>query len=164
MTGTVRFVKACADHGVRPIFGVDLAADAVDGQPKTARSRTPVRGRAHVIEPAFRVTLVAQNAAGWARLCRLVSDVHADAGGGLPIASWSALREHAGPELFVLLRPMSEPVRALSAGRSDIAEKLIRPRLTSVATSCGCWPTTTWRTVRQTSTPPPSTTTAVPVT
>nr|WP_244181950.1 PHP domain-containing protein [Streptomyces curacoi] len=72
---TVRFAKACADHGVRPIFGVDLAVGAGDAQPKTERSRTPVRGGAHVIEPAFRVTLVARNAAGWARLCRLVSAV-----------------------------------------------------------------------------------------
>jgi error-prone DNA polymerase len=36
---------------------------------------------AHLIEPPLRITLLAQNAAGWAQLCRLVSAAHAVADG-----------------------------------------------------------------------------------
>lgn len=126
VTGAVRFAKACAMHGVRPIFGVDLAVAATAPVPKD-RGRTPVRGGTHVVEPMFRVTLLARDATGWARLCRLVSAAHVDAAGGPPIASWAPFREHAGPELLVLLGPMAEPVRALSAGRPDLAERLLVP-------------------------------------
>lgn len=37
------------------------------------------------------------------------------------------LRAHAGENLVVLLGPASEPVRALSAGREDVAEVLLAP-------------------------------------
>jgi hypothetical protein len=40
---------------------------------------------AHLIEPPLRITLLAQNAAGWAQLCRLVSAAHAVADGTSPI-------------------------------------------------------------------------------
>lgn len=36
-TVTERFAKACADHGVRPIFGVDLAVAAAASQPTAER-------------------------------------------------------------------------------------------------------------------------------
>ncbi|MYS86581.1 DNA polymerase III subunit alpha [Embleya scabrispora] len=124
--GAVRFAQACTAHGVRPIFGVDLAvAPAAPGTPRAQRRRTPVRGGAHVEQPPLRVTLLARNAAGWARLCRLVSAAHAVE--GPPVVPWSALREHAGPGLTVLLGPTSEPVRALSDGRLDTAEHLLAP-------------------------------------
>lgn len=37
LAGTVRFAKACAAQGVRPLFGVDLAVE------EPVRVRTPVR-------------------------------------------------------------------------------------------------------------------------
>lgn len=86
-----------------------------------------MRGGAHVVEAPLRVTVLVQGRAGWARLCRLVSVAHARAGGGHPVASWEALREHAGEGLVVLLGPMSEPVRALAAGRADVAQRLLAP-------------------------------------
>jgi error-prone DNA polymerase len=135
VAGAVRFAQACAKHGVRPVFGVDLAVVATDlvipSYPPAAESirrrRTPVRGGAHVVERPLRVTLLAQTRTGWARLCRVVSAAHASADGGPPIAPWTALREYAGEGLTVLLGPVSEPVRALSAGRPDIAERLLVP-------------------------------------
>ncbi|MDC0773888.1 DNA polymerase III subunit alpha [Streptomyces sp. HD] len=129
VAGTVRFAKATAAAGIRPIFGVDVAVSPVDPPDPAAavRPRTPVRGGAHVMEPPLRITLLAQNAAGWARLCRLVSAAHAEAGEGLPVVSWPALREHADQDLAVLLGPAAEPVRALSAGRPDVAEQLLAP-------------------------------------
>ncbi|SCD98318.1 DNA polymerase III, alpha subunit [Streptomyces sp. DvalAA-14] len=40
---------------------------------------------------------------------------------------WEALREHGGQGLTVLLGPLSEPVRALAAGREDVAAELLAP-------------------------------------
>ncbi|MGW3304941.1 PHP domain-containing protein, partial [Streptomyces rubiginosohelvolus] len=72
VTGTVRFAKAAAAAGVKPLFGVDLGI-APHVPAAEARRRSPVRGGAHVAEAPFRATFLARDAAGWARLCRLVS-------------------------------------------------------------------------------------------
>ncbi|WP_327749096.1 DNA polymerase III subunit alpha [Streptomyces europaeiscabiei] len=128
VTGAVRFAQACAGTGVRPVFGVDLAVEAIAPPPPAQRRRTPARGGAHVVEPPLRFTLLAQNQAGWARLCRITSAAHARAvSGAAPVVPWDALREYGGPGLAVLLGPLSEPVRALAAGREDVAMKLLAP-------------------------------------
>ncbi|MEV4868620.1 DNA polymerase III subunit alpha [Streptomyces syringium] len=128
VSGAVRFAKAAMAAGVRPVFGVDIAvAPAEPGPLRSERQRTPVRGGAHVAEPPLRVTFLAQSQGGWARLCRLVSAAHAQAAGGPPVVTWPVLHAHAGEGLTVLLGPVSEPVRALSAGRADRAEQLLAP-------------------------------------
>ncbi|MFF0549663.1 DNA polymerase III subunit alpha [Streptomyces sp. NPDC004311] len=129
VTGAVRFAKAALEAGVRPVFGVDVAvAPHAPSRPGAGpRPRTPARGGAHVVEPPLRVTLLARSAAGWGRLCRLVSAAHAHVGGGAPVVSWEVLGRYADAELMVLLGPVSEPVRALSEGRSDAAEQLLAP-------------------------------------
>ncbi|MGW6737370.1 DNA polymerase III subunit alpha [Streptomyces sp. NPDC055013] len=128
VTGAVRFARACAKEGVRPLFGVDLAVEALAPPPPAQRRRTPVRGGAHVVEPPLRFVLLAQNRAGWARLCRITSAAHVGALSGTPpVVPWEALREYGGPGLTVLLGPLSEPVRALSVGREDVAVKLLAP-------------------------------------
>ncbi|MFD7296754.1 DNA polymerase III subunit alpha [Streptomyces sp. NPDC059897] len=128
VTGTVRFAQACAREGVRPIFGIDLAVEALAPPPPAQRRRAPARGGAHVVEPPLRFTLLARNREGWARLCRIASAAHARAEAA-PVAPWEALREFGGPGLMVLLGPLSEPVRALMAGREDVAMKLLAPWL-----------------------------------
>ncbi|MFJ3594728.1 DNA polymerase III subunit alpha [Streptomyces sp. NPDC090231] len=127
VTGAVRFAKAAAKSGVRPVFGVDIAVAPHAPAPAGPRPRTPVRGGAHVMEAPLRVTLLAQDGAGWGSLCRLVSAAHASAGDGPPTATWPVLQEFAGQGLTVLLGPASEPARALSAGRPDLAEQLLAP-------------------------------------
>ena len=128
VAGIVRFAQAAAAAGLRPVFGVDVAVAPIQAPaPRGARVRTPVRGGAHVVEAPLRITLLAQSAAGWARLCHLVSAGHAQADGAVPVVSWPVLREYADQDLVVLLGPSSEPVRALSAGREDLAEGLLRP-------------------------------------
>ncbi|MFD3524042.1 DNA polymerase III subunit alpha [Streptomyces sp. NPDC058653] len=128
VTGAVRFALAAAGAGVRPIFGIDLAVEALAPPPLARRLRTPTRGGAHVIEPPLRFVLLAQDRAGWARLCRITSAAHVGALAGVPpVVPWDALREHGGPGLIALLGPLSEPVRALSAGREDIAAELLAP-------------------------------------
>ncbi|MFF0837032.1 MULTISPECIES: DNA polymerase III subunit alpha [unclassified Streptomyces] len=122
LAGTVRFAKACAGAGVRPLFGVDLAVAG----PETAareRRRTPVRGGAFVEESAPRVTFLARDGArGWADLCGIVTAAHE--GGGTPLLPWS--RNH-GDGLTVLLGPDSDVGRALAAGRPDRAARLLAP-------------------------------------
>ncbi|MEU5363543.1 DNA polymerase III subunit alpha [Streptomyces sp. NPDC005925] len=125
LAGTVRFAKACAAAGVRPLFGVDLAvADAEDAEGIAAgrvKRRTPVRGGAFVDESAPRVTFLARDGArGWADLCRIVTAAHA--GEGPPLLPRSACH---GDGLTVLLGPDSDVGRALAAGRPDRAARLL---------------------------------------
>ncbi|MEV7454091.1 PHP domain-containing protein, partial [Streptomyces nigra] len=78
LSGAVRFTKACATAGVRPLYGVELAVEeSAPREEAPGRRRTPVRGGAFVDEPAQRVTFLARDGArGWADLCRLVSAAH----------------------------------------------------------------------------------------
>ncbi|MEU2872813.1 DNA polymerase III subunit alpha [Streptomyces olivoreticuli] len=127
LSGAVRFAKACAKAGVRPVFGADLAVSPIQAPARPApRGKTPVRGGAFIDESAPRVTLLARDRTGWAALCRLVSAAHAHraAHGGQVLVPWEQLCADA-EGLVVLLGPASEPVRALSAGRPDRAEVLL---------------------------------------
>ncbi|MDT3400322.1 PHP domain-containing protein, partial [Streptomyces sp. B1866] len=123
--GVVRFVLACRRTGVRPVLGVDVGVAPALPPAPAARKRTPVRGGRRVPEAAHRVTLLARDPAGWAGLCRLVTAAHAP--GGPPAVPWEALRAHLAPGLSVLLGPVSEPVRALAAGRTADAARLLAP-------------------------------------
>ncbi|MEV7871673.1 PHP domain-containing protein [Streptomyces sp. NPDC088124] len=130
--GVVRFATACAEHGVRPVLGVDMAVAPSEAPGPGLRGKTrrsSVRGGAHVPVAPLRVTLLARDGAGWAGLCRLVSSAHADirTTGGVPVVGWDALRAFGTRGLTVLLGPVSEPVRALAGGRPDVAERLLGP-------------------------------------
>jgi error-prone DNA polymerase len=77
LAGAVRFAKACAAAGVRPLFGAELAVGAPAPSARQARRRAPVRGGAFVDESTPRVTFLAREGAkGWAELCRIVSAAH----------------------------------------------------------------------------------------
>ncbi|MFI8950576.1 DNA polymerase III subunit alpha [Streptomyces sp. NPDC053750] len=131
LAGTVRFAKACAKAGVRPLFGAELAvaapesgaADRTETSVRRDRHRTPVRGGAFVDESAPRVTFLARDAArGWADLCRLVSAAHTAP--DTPLLPWA---ENHADGLTVLLGPDSDVGRALAAGRPDRAARLLTP-------------------------------------
>ncbi|MCB5179977.1 DNA polymerase III subunit alpha [Streptomyces antimicrobicus] len=135
VAGAVRFAKACAKEGVRPLFGADLAVAGApvhaDGAGRGAaagassRLRTPVKGGAFVDESAARAVFLARDgAAGWAELCRMITAAHAGGAGAQPLVPWEALR---GEGVFVLLGPGSEVGRALAAGRPDRAARLLAP-------------------------------------
>ncbi|MFR9799444.1 DNA polymerase III subunit alpha [Streptomyces sp. MS06] len=128
LAGAVRFAKACAGAGVRPLFGAEVAVappvrEGAAG-PGERRRPAPVRGGAFVDESAPRAAFLARNGArGWADLCRIVSAAHA-ADGGTPLLPWSG--NHADG-LTVLLGPDSDVGRALAAGRPDRAARLLAP-------------------------------------
>ncbi|MFJ3228503.1 DNA polymerase III subunit alpha [Streptomyces sp. NPDC086783] len=120
VAGVVRFAKACAKAGVRPLFGAELAV----GEPERGeKRRTPVRGGAFVDESAPRATFLARDgAAGWADLCRIVTASQAGEGP----AVLPRVDNHA-EGLTVLLGPASDVGRALAAGRPDRAAELLVP-------------------------------------
>jgi error-prone DNA polymerase len=132
VAGTVRFAKACAAAGVRPLFGAELAvaepvrSDVVIRSGTSARverRRTPVRGGAFIDESTHRVTFLARDGArGWADLCRLVSAAHTAP--DTPLLAWP---DNHADGLTVLLGPDSDVGRALAAGRPDRAAKLLVP-------------------------------------
>ncbi|WP_338675655.1 DNA polymerase III subunit alpha [Streptomyces sp. SCSIO 30461] len=133
LAGAVRFAKACAKAGVRPLFGTELAVrdegsakrGEVGGRP--TRRRTPVRGGAFIDESTPRVVFLARAGAdGWAELCRLVTAAHATAADGPPALERDALGESADG-VTVLLGPGSEVGAALAAGRPDRAARLLAP-------------------------------------
>ncbi|MFF9844385.1 DNA polymerase III subunit alpha [Streptomyces sp. NPDC013740] len=139
LAGTVRFAKACAAAGVRPLFGVDLAYEPAPGpadpagDARTSARRVPVRGGAFVDESAPRAVFLARSRTGWARLCALVTAAHARAGEGQPVLPWAPGGQagrgwgDGGDGLFVLLGPASDVGRALAAGRPDRAARLLAP-------------------------------------
>ncbi|CAL9290699.1 Error-prone DNA polymerase [Streptomyces sp. SudanB135_2055] len=130
LAGTVRFAKACAKAGVRPLFGAELAvaapepeAERTETSVRRDRRRTPVRGGAFVDESAPRVTFLARDGArGWADLCRLVSAAHTTP--DTPLLSWA---DNHADGLTVLLGTDSDVGRALAAGRPDRAARLLTP-------------------------------------
>ncbi|MFG3518090.1 DNA polymerase III subunit alpha [Streptomyces bobili] len=122
LAGTVRFAKACAKAGVRPLFGADLAVAAPEPVRKERR-RTPVRGGAFIDESTPRVTFLARDGArGWADLCRIVTAAHTAP--DTPLLTWE---DNRGDGLTVLLGPASDVGRALAAGRPDRAARLLAP-------------------------------------
>jgi error-prone DNA polymerase len=132
LAGAVRFAKACAGAGVRPLFGAELAVEeppprvpAAGTSVRREGRRTPVRGGAFADESAPRVTFLARaGAKGWAELCRIVSAAYAGESGDQPLLPWPAC---AAEGLTVLLGPGSGVGRALAAGRPDRAAKLLAP-------------------------------------
>ncbi|MCA0435201.1 MAG: DNA polymerase III subunit alpha [Actinobacteria bacterium] len=113
--GAIRFARACADAGVAPILGVDLAVEPPpgDGTPlipgggsMVARGcgvrRSPARGGLPVDDRLPRITVLARGAAsgmapgqGWAALCRLVTATHLRGERGRPVTSVELVAEHA---------------------------------------------------------------------
>ncbi|WP_369388342.1 DNA polymerase III subunit alpha [Streptomyces sp. CG1] len=128
VAGTVRFAKACAKAGVRPLLGADLAVEGpsrvrADDPVRRERRGTPVRGGAFTDESTPRVTFLARDGArGWADLCRLVTAAHTAT--DAPRLTWP---DNHADGLTVLLGPDSDVGRALAAGRPDRAAKLLVP-------------------------------------
>lgn len=95
--GAFKHVQACADAGIRPLLGADLA-----------------------LRPARRVTLLAAGRRGWASLCHLISAAHRDA----PAVTQDLIAEHSDG-LVVLLGPASDVGQAVAARRPDQARKAL---------------------------------------
>ena len=139
--GAVKFARACYSAGIRPVLGVELVHHPTQSWSSSAPpTRTPVRGgsfRDPVVGGLPRVTFLASadgatlnglsgGRAGWAALCRLVSATHLAGERGLPVVDFAVLADQLGEQLaaghlVVLLGPHSEPARAATRRRDDLA-------------------------------------------
>jgi error-prone DNA polymerase len=162
--GAVKFVLACRAADLTPILGVDLAVEPsglAGGLPgwadrgaagRASPARTPARGGAAVDPRHPRVSVLALGrddgqgrpaAAGWGRLCRLVTATHLRGQRGAPVTTTDLVADHAHlpvgppdgtdnpghrdgpPALVVLLGPDSEVGRAMLARRPDVARAVL---------------------------------------
>ncbi len=135
--GAVRFAQACGAAGVDPVLGVDLAVEDLLPAPPVRRARTPVRGGAIVDPRRPRVTVLGRGGgggaaagAGWASLCRLVTETHLRGERGIPVTTPALLARWTAPagddaaapaRLVVLLGPDSDVGRAVLAGQREHA-------------------------------------------
>ncbi|HEU4354144.1 MAG TPA: PHP domain-containing protein, partial [Actinomycetota bacterium] len=101
--GAARFVEACGNHGVKPILGASV----------TTGTDTSV-------------TLVARDDAGYANLCRLITDAHMVGERGEPSVTAEQVCAHAGG-LVALLGPSSSVGRLATRGRLDAALTALSP-------------------------------------
>ncbi|SDQ53976.1 DNA polymerase III subunit alpha [Quadrisphaera sp. DSM 44207] len=150
--GAVKHVAACADAGIAPVLGADLAvepsgllgaASGGRGSGQRPPRAAPARGGA-VVDPRLpRVTVLAHagglgpdgallpSGAGYGALCRLVSATHLRGRRGRPVTTLGLVGEHAvdpasgAPALTVLLGPASELGCAVLARRTDLARAVL---------------------------------------
>ncbi|HEY7661415.1 MAG TPA: DNA polymerase III subunit alpha [Actinomycetota bacterium] len=112
--GAARFVAACEREGVRPILGASLTV--------RESGTLPVRDR----RQDRSVIALALDAAGYASLCRLVSDAHLMGERGDPSLTPEQVCAHA-EGMAALLGPTSPPGALAVRGRPDAARRAIDP-------------------------------------
>jgi DNA-directed DNA polymerase III PolC len=101
---SVAFARACAEHGVRPVLGVELPAGPVGKAAAAARLDGP---------PVVRV--FARDRAGWTALCRLVTARHLEADRAWDEACAEAL---AGGSVHAVARTVEAALALLAACRA----------------------------------------------
>ncbi len=135
--GIARFVDACEREGVRPILGASVTVREAGTLPlprgvRGAQGASP-NGRA--VAPRTRsgrgpvdasVLLLARDAAGYANLCRLVTDAHMTGERGDPSLTPEQICAHA-EGLVALLGPSSPPGELALAGRIDAGRRAAEP-------------------------------------
>ncbi|MEO8423031.1 MAG: DNA polymerase III subunit alpha, partial [Actinomycetota bacterium] len=136
--GAARFVKACGQQGVSPILGASLTVRSAEGGGGLAergmdRAKQAERGRPR--HPAARqpsaetdthIVLLAQDAEGYANLCRLITDAHMLGERSDPSVTASQVCAHSAG-LVALLGPRSAPGRLAVGGRIDDARQAAEP-------------------------------------
>ena len=108
--GSARFAAACAQEGVRPIFGATLTVRLSEGTGTADRS----------------VVVLAKDDRGYGNLCRLLTDAHMSGERGDPALTTGQVCERA-EGLVCLLGPDSEPGVLALSGRPDGALAALRP-------------------------------------
>ena len=129
--GAARFVAACERHGVKPILGasVTIGAGAGVGRVSSERRRGAPKGRPSSEDEGptdSNVVLLAQDAAGYANLCRLITDAHSIGERGDPSLTPEQICAHSAG-LIALLGPASLPGELVIAGRPAAARRAIDP-------------------------------------
>ncbi|HXJ64168.1 MAG TPA: DNA polymerase III subunit alpha, partial [Actinomycetota bacterium] len=107
--GAARFVDGCAKAGVRPILGATLTIREPNRAPDDAS-----------------IVVLAKDDAGYANLCRLITDAHMSGERGDPSLATAQLLAHA-EGLICLLGPESPVGRLALGGLHDAAVERARP-------------------------------------
>ncbi|HKX34583.1 MAG TPA: PHP domain-containing protein, partial [Actinomycetota bacterium] len=115
--GAARFVDACEREGVRPILGASLTVREPGTLPLPRSGRRSADAS---------VVLLARDAAGYANLCRLVTDAHMTGERGDPSLTPEQICAHA-EGLVALLGPSSPPGALALAGRIDAGRRAAMP-------------------------------------
>ncbi|SEG87633.1 error-prone DNA polymerase [Nonomuraea solani] len=131
--GAIKHAQACAEAGIAPVLGVNLALDVA------ASAFTPVPGlrtpRPRTGPNAEDRVTVLSRGKGWSRLCRLVTAAHHAGERGAPRVTRELVGEWAGEPgdhgfgaedgLVVLLGPRSDVGRAVTERRDEQARTLL---------------------------------------
>ena len=115
--GAARFVDACEREGVRPILGASVTVREAGTLPLPRSGRKAAESN---------LVLLARDEAGYANLCRLVTDAHMTGERGDPSLTQEQICAHAGG-LVALLGPASPAASLAIAGRIDAATKAFEP-------------------------------------
>ncbi len=115
--GAARFVDACEREGVRPILGGSVSVREAGTLPLSRAGRRPADAS---------MVLLARDAAGYANLCRLVTDAHMTGERGDPSLTPEQICAHA-EGLVALLGPSSPPGALAAAGRIDAGRRATEP-------------------------------------
>ena len=118
--GAARFVRACEAEGVRPILGASITVRA--GAPGGGNERA---GRGNEGADGS-VVLLATDDAGYANLCRLLTDAHMLGERGDPWVDPVQICAHAAG-LVAIAGPRSHPGRVAAGGRVDHAARMLDP-------------------------------------
>jgi error-prone DNA polymerase len=143
--GAARFVEACRRVGIRPILGATLTllddgevgpsrgllgrpSPRVEGSVRRGSIPGPPRRRPREIlpPPTRAITVLAQDANGYANLCRLITDAHMLGERGEPSLAPEQVCAHS-TGLVCLLGPTSHVGRLAAQGRSEAAVEHAAP-------------------------------------
>ncbi|MGN9845399.1 DNA polymerase III subunit alpha [Nonomuraea sp. H19] len=132
--GAIKHAQACAEAGIAPAFGVNLALEAPASAFIPVPGLRPPRPRTGP-NAEDRVTVLARSG-GWSRLCHLVTAAHHAGERGAPKVTRELVAEWAGAPggdhgfgaedgLVVLLGPRSDVGRAVAERRDEHARTLL---------------------------------------
>src|SRR6266699_812120 len=120
--GALEFATACAEAGVQPIIGCEIALAPNGG----ARNGRPSNGNGHAAEPD-RIVLLVQSETGYRNLMALVSRAFLDGEAGAEPAVALADLAAASDGLICLAGGAAGPVgRLIAEGQAEAAEAILR--------------------------------------
>ncbi len=115
MYGTIQFVKACRDVGIKPIIGMEMYIAQGDRQ-----ERHPQRGRS-----PYHLVLLAENNTGYQNLMRLATIAQLEGFYYKPQVDRAALEQHNDGLIVLSGCGSSEIARRVKEGRIDRARDVV---------------------------------------
>lgn len=123
--GIVRFTKACAAHGIKPIYGAEVQVESLLAATSCSHKRE--HDIISSVNPAYHLVLLAETREGYANLCRIISAAHlANRNRRLPpIVDLSSLAKHHKGLICLTACRRGEVGALIDAGRDDDAHTVL---------------------------------------